>query len=408
MRRALSLARRGPEEDPNPQVGCVICDPEGRIVAEGWHRGAGTVHAEVDALAHLPEAWRERAADLTVVVTLEPCNHTGRTGPCARALAGLRIGSVVYAVDDAGDDSAGGAESLRAAGIPVLGGTLADEARRELAPWRTSDRDEDAPLRDRVDAPHTAGARTAGHHDHSAAPPERRPSASGPQRARPRRPRIIAKWAQTLDGRAAAENGTSQWITGPEARADVHRRRAEADAILTGTGTVLADDPALTARTPEGGLLVPADEQPIPVVLGNRTLPDAARIRQHPALAAHGLDEPLVVAGDDLEAELSALARYRIYSVFVEAGPRLINSLIAGGLVDELLVYVAPALLGGPKVSIGDLGISDIAEIRRLDVSETVPLGPDLLLKASWHRGSTFPEPIARTFPATAHPREAH
>src|SRR5690606_15295579 len=203
--------------------------------------------------------WQERARELTAVVTLEPCNHTGRTGPCAVALARFGIGAVVYGLQDPGPVSAGGAAALLEHGIEVLGGVRADEVRAFLAPWFE--------------------ARSGGSHGET----ERSPLAvvreraqaipTGSSRPRPRRPRIIAKWAQTLDGRAAAANGTSRWITGPEARADVHRRRAEADAILTGTGTVLADNPSLTARDGRGKLLVPAAEQPIPVVLGARPIP---------------------------------------------------------------------------------------------------------------------------------------
>ncbi|UOQ57314.1 bifunctional diaminohydroxyphosphoribosylaminopyrimidine deaminase/5-amino-6-(5-phosphoribosylamino)uracil reductase RibD [Leucobacter allii] len=347
MRRALGVARRGPVDDPNPQVGCVILDPDGRIVAEGWHRGSGTPHAEIDALAHLPGPWRGRFSELTAVVTLEPCNHTGRTGPCAEALRDAGIGAVAYALDDPGRASSGGAATLRAAGVEVRGGVLAGEARALLGAWLARQGAADA-------------------------------SAPSPLR----RPRVTVKWAQTLDGRAAAADGTSRWITGPEARTDVHRRRAEADAILVGTGTLLADDPELTARDAEGALLVPASEQPIPVVLGHRGIPEAARVRAHPALAARGVPEPLRLPGDDLPAELAGLAARGIGSLFVEGGPRVASALIAAGLADELLVYVAPALLGGPRLALGDLGIPSMAGIARLAVRERLELGADLLVRA--------------------------
>ena len=344
MRRGLAIALRGRADTPNPQVGCVLLDRDGRIVAEGWHRGAGTPHAEVDAIAQLPDAWRQRAHELTAVVTLEPCNHTGRTGPCAVALVELGVGAVAFALSDPGQASAGGAATLRAAGIEVLGGVLAPEARKMLGPWlRTQGRD--------------------------AAPP--------------RRPRVTVKWAQTLDGRAAANDGTSQWITGADARADVHRRRAAADAILVGTGTLLADDPTLTARDSAGGLLVPASEQPIPVVLGRREVPDDARVRAHPALAAHGLTEPLQFTGSDLAADLAALAERGIRSVFVEGGPAVASAIIAAGLADDVLVYVAPALLGGSRLGIGDLGIASISGILRLTDARVQTLGDDLLVTAS-------------------------
>ncbi|QIM17303.1 hypothetical protein G7067_03685 [Leucobacter insecticola] len=135
MRRALVIARRGPAGDINPQVGCVVLDPEGRIVSEGWHRGAGTPHAEVDALSRVPEEWRRRSRELTAVVTLEPCNHTGRTGPCAVALSEFGIGTVVYALSDPGDASSGGAATLRAAGVEVIAGVLPGEARAVIGPW---------------------------------------------------------------------------------------------------------------------------------------------------------------------------------------------------------------------------------------------------------------------------------
>ncbi|UBH04605.1 putative bifunctional riboflavin biosynthesis protein RibG [Leucobacter sp. Psy1] len=413
MRRALTLARRGPAENANPQVGCVILDGEGRIVAEGWHRGLGTAHAEVDALAHLPQEWRERAGELTAVVTLEPCNHTGHTGPCAEALVSIGIGAVAYAVADPGRESAGGAATLREAGVQVLGGVLEREARAQISHWlngaATGSHDAAHGTSTRVGTATGSVPTTRTGAVQAAGPSAASVAASAAARAggaRPRRPRVIAKWAQTLDGRAAAANGTSKWITGPEARADVHRRRAAADAILIGTGTLIADDPELTARTPDGQLLVPAERQPIPVVVGNREIPADAKVRQHPALAAHEISEPIQLPGVDIEAELSALARYRIYTVFVEGGPKIINGMIAAGLVDELLVYVAPALLGGPKVSLGNLGITDISEIRRLQVLETLPLGADLLLRARWSQRVSGREEIAESFPEALARRE--
>lgn len=346
MRRALELAARGPADNPNPQVGCVILDPAGNIVAEGWHRGAGTPHAEVAALTALPDGWRARANELTAVATLEPCNHTGRTGPCAVALSEARIGTVVYSVSDPGDASSGGAATLRSAGAEVLGGVLEPEGLELLASWL-----------------------------------ERQGAVS----QKLSRPRVTVKWAQTLDGRAAAADGSSQWITGPAARRDVHRRRAEADAILVGTGTLIVDDPALTARDENAtdGLLVPAADQPIPVVLGRREIAASARVNQHPALAAHGLDAPLCFDGSDLEEHLTALHERGVRSVFVEGGPTIASAFIAAGLADEVLVYVAPALLGGPRLAIGDLGIESMAGIRRLSIEGIERLGDDLLIRAT-------------------------
>ncbi len=162
----------------------------------------------------------------------------------------------------------------------------------------------------------------------------------------------------------------------------MHRRRAEADAILVGTGTLLADDPALTARAEMGGLLVPAAEQPIPVVFGRREIPQQAQLMQHPALAAHGLTKPLHYPGDHLAAHLADLHARGVRTLFVEGGPAVASSLLRAGLVDEVLIYLAPALLGGPKLALGDLGIDSMAGITRLRVTHFAQLGQDLLIKA--------------------------
>ncbi|WP_449278462.1 bifunctional diaminohydroxyphosphoribosylaminopyrimidine deaminase/5-amino-6-(5-phosphoribosylamino)uracil reductase RibD [Leucobacter sp. GX24907] len=360
MRRALALAERSPAADPNPQVGCVILDSEGRIVAEGWHSGAGTPHAEIDALSRLPESWRDRASELTAVVTLEPCNHTGLTGPCAESLITFGIGSVVYALRDPGPLAAGGADRLRAAGVEVLGGVRETEARRLLATWLAQKAgSEPASLSHTTSLPHAASL-----------------SRTAPV------PHVTVKWAQTLDGRIAAADGSSRWITGADARADVHRRRAQADAILIGTGTLIADDPALTARDAHGALLVPAAEQPVPVVIGHRSIPPHARVLDHPALAAHGLDAPIRLTGDELRSDLSSLAERGFSRVFVEGGSSLITSILAAGLADQLLVYVAAALLGGPRLAVDELGIESMDRISRLQLESTARLGEDLLVIA--------------------------
>ncbi|GAA4367351.1 bifunctional diaminohydroxyphosphoribosylaminopyrimidine deaminase/5-amino-6-(5-phosphoribosylamino)uracil reductase RibD [Agromyces bauzanensis] len=325
MRRALELATRGPASGVNPRVGCVILSPHGDVLAEGWHRGAGTAHAEVDALSKLAPGAAQGA---TAVVTLEPCNHTGRTGPCAVALIDAGIARVVYAVADPGDHSAGGADRLRSAGIEVTAGVLADEAEAFLDDWLFA--------------------------------------------ARHRRPRVTMKWAASLDGRAAASDGSSRWITGQQARADAHRRRAAADAIAVGTGTVLADDPSLTARTSAGELL---DAQPVPVVFGRRPIPADAAVTRHP-------HAPITLRGADLTGDLRELQRRGIRSLFVEGGPTLASAFLAAGLVDELLVYVAPMLLGGPRVAVGDLGVASIAEARHFDFAAFERLGDDLLVVA--------------------------
>ena len=329
MRRALQLALNGPR-GVNPQVGAVILSPTGEVLAEGWHRGAGTPHAEIDALTNLAATHgAEAARGATAVVTLEPCNHTGRTGPCAVALLEAGVGRVVYAVDDPGALSGGGGARLRAAGVDVEAGVLGDEGRALLDSWLTVQR--------------------------------------------LARPRVTVKWAQSLDGRAAASDGTSQWITGPAARADVHVRRAAADAIVVGTGTLLADDPALTARRPDGSLY---EHQPRPVVVGTRAVPQDAAVRRHPVPFMQ--DE-----GDDLADLLDRLRELGAQRVFVEGGPTLASSFVRAGLVDELLIYLAPTLLGGDRLATGDLGVPTIAAQRRLTVTDLARLGDDLLVVAA-------------------------
>lgn len=324
MRRALELARRGPR-GVNPQVGAVLLSPDGTVIAEGWHRGAGTPHAEVAALMQLAPG---AAHGATAVVTLEPCNHTGRTGPCSEALIGAGVARVVYAIPDPNAESSGGGQRLREAGVEVVSGVLADEAEDLLDSWLTVQR---------------LG-----------------------------RPHVTVKWAQSLDGRAAAEDGTSQWITGPAARADVHRRRAAADAIVVGTGTVLADDPALTARDEDGSLY---PDQPLPVVLGEREIPAEAAVRKHP--------HSLVQYPGDLASTLDDLRARGVHRVFVEGGPAVASSFVRHGYVDEYLVYVAPVLLGGDRLAVGDVGVTTIAEARRLAPARIERLGDDLLIVAS-------------------------
>ncbi|WP_243854812.1 bifunctional diaminohydroxyphosphoribosylaminopyrimidine deaminase/5-amino-6-(5-phosphoribosylamino)uracil reductase RibD [Canibacter zhoujuaniae] len=347
MQRACVIARRGPADTPNPQVGCVLVDAAGRIVAEGWHLGSGTPHAEIAALAAAQTRGVTDFSELTAVVTLEPCNHTGRTGPCVAALKAVRIGAVAFGSTDPGALSGGGAGALAAAGIPVKAGVgkLSTDVLR--SDW----------LR-RVGGGSKASNSTG---------------AAGA--AALSRPYTIAKWAQTVDGRAAASDGSSQWITGAAARADVHLRRAAADAIAVGTGTVLADDPSLTARAVNGELLVPAREQPRPVIFGKREIPAAARVNSHPAGA------PIRKNGTDLVKDLNELKAQGINTLFVEGGPTLISALLALNLVDECLVYIAPALLGGKRHAIGDIGVESIAEIKRFSAVETRQLGDDLLVR---------------------------
>ncbi|WP_026095880.1 bifunctional diaminohydroxyphosphoribosylaminopyrimidine deaminase/5-amino-6-(5-phosphoribosylamino)uracil reductase RibD [Microbacterium sp. B19] len=324
MRRALRLARNGPR-GLNPQVGAVILSPAGEVLAEGYHRGAGTAHAEVDALSKLAPG---EARGATAVVTLEPCNHTGRTGPCAVALLEAGVSRVVYALDDPTDAAAGGAERLRSGGVDVEAGLERDAAAELVRDW--------------VHLQRTG------------------------------RPRVTVKWAQSLDGRAAADDGSSQWITGAAARRDVHDRRATADAILAGTGTVLADDPALTARDADGALL---PQQPVPVIVGESEVPAGAAVHRHPR-------EALFFPTHELGAVLDDLGGRGIQTVFVEGGPTLESALLCEGLADEVLVYLAPVLLGGSRLALGDLGVPDIAAARRLEVASIDILGDDIRVVA--------------------------
>ncbi|MFF7011680.1 bifunctional diaminohydroxyphosphoribosylaminopyrimidine deaminase/5-amino-6-(5-phosphoribosylamino)uracil reductase RibD [Streptomyces fimicarius] len=347
MRRAITLATRGlGSTSPNPVVGCVITDATGNLVGEGFHQRAGGPHAEVHAL----RAAGERARGSTAYVTLEPCNHTGRTGPCAQALLAAGISRVVYAVGDPNPQATGGGDTLRAAGVRVEQGLLADEAEAGNAAWLTS--------------------------------------------VRLGRPYVLWKYAATLDGRIAAADATSRWITSPEARADVHRLRAEADAVLVGSGTARTDDPQLGVRGVDGAtqpLRVVVDTNASAVRPGARVLDDTA-----PTLVAVAEDAPTdhlpeaavlrlpraAGRGLDLDALLAALHERGVRSVLLEGGPTLAGAFVAAGKVDKVVGYLAPVLLGAGPAALADAGISTISGALRLDVTETVPIGPDLRITA--------------------------
>jgi diaminohydroxyphosphoribosylaminopyrimidine deaminase/5-amino-6-(5-phosphoribosylamino)uracil reductase len=324
MRRALHLAASGPWPDPNPRVGCVIVGPDGSVVAEGLHHGAGTPHAEIEAL----RLAGPRARGATAYVTLEPCAHTGRTGPCADALVAAGVARVVFAQSDPNPDASGGAERLRAAGVDVLGGVLADEA---------------AALNDRWARGVALG-----------------------------RPLVTWKFAATLDGRSAASDGTSQWITSEASRADTHVLRATRDAVLVGTGTVLADDPRLTARMPSGEL---GPHQPLRAVMGLRDVPASAAVHDGPGELLH-------LRTRDPEVALKELWEQGVRDVWLEGGPTLAAAFLAAGLVDDVYAYLAPALLGSGRAAIADLGITTIADVRRLEVVDVQVLGGDVRVHA--------------------------
>ncbi len=334
MVQAIAAAERGPAWGLNPRVGAVILDSAGNLLATGWHRGVGTAHAEVDALNQLPSGAREHLADATLVVTLEPCNHSGHTGPCSEAVIAAGIGRIVYALSDPGKSSGGGAERLAQAGVTVerYTGEHAGAAAELIHRWYTS--------------------------------------------VSQSRPYFTVKWASSLDGRIAAADGTSQWITGPAARTDTHLRRSEADAILVGTGTLLADDPALTARDADGNLL---PHQPVPVVVGRREVPAGALLRQHP--------NPLVQHdGTDVHELARTLFDAGVRHAFVEGGPTLISALIGADLVDEAVIYLAPTLLGGPFSALANVGVGSIDQQKRLTLVSSTQLGEDIRIVARFAR----------------------
>jgi diaminohydroxyphosphoribosylaminopyrimidine deaminase/5-amino-6-(5-phosphoribosylamino)uracil reductase len=322
MRRALTLAATpGVPLGPNPRVGCVILAADGNEVAEGFHRGAGGPHAEVHALREAGEAARGG----TAVVTLEPCNHTGRTGPCVQALVDAGIRRVVFAQDDTNPVATGGAQSLREAGVEVEHGLYADRARTLNRAWTFAV-------------------------EHG-------------------RPFVTWKFATTLDGRSAAADGTSRWVSSRAARLDTHRLRALCDTMLVGTNTVEVDDPLLTVRDE---LDQPLPRQPLRAVMGLRDLAPDRRVLD-PALAGDAETVHLRTR-DPHEALATLFARDRQH-VFLEGGPTLAAAFLREDLVDEVVTYVAPMLLGAGRQAVGDLGIGTIADAQHLDLVESTVVG---------------------------------
>ena len=344
MARALELAARGLDTThPNPRVGCVIAAGS-TMIAEGWHVRAGGLHAEAVALAEAGSA----ARGATAYVTLEPCCHSGRTPPCTAALIAAGIRRVVYGAADPNPRvNGGGEQALRSAGIDVNGGLLAAESERLNSGFML--------------------------------------------RMRRGWPLVRTKIAASLDGRTALADGRSQWLTCEAARQDVQRWRARSAAILTGVGTVLADDPALNVR--ESGRALPV--QPLRVILDStcRT-PPVARILAQPGtvllfaggdnarravLSSRGTvveTAPAAARGVDLEAVLRRLAELEINEVWVEAGPTLNGALLAAGLVDELVVYLAASVLGASA-----RGMFDIPPLASLAVR------PEFRLQSARHLG---------------------
>lgn len=380
--RAAKLARFGAANTLNPQVGCIIINRAGRIVAEGWHNGAGTAHAEIMALAALPKTLQalEQKPELTAVVTLEPCAHTGRTGPCVAALLAAGITDVVYAVTDNSPLACGGAAQLVKHGVRV---TQLYSAECELlaAEWQQRQTE----LQDQQGTQATVvpqDSQLAARDKHTQQPGQTAPVRRAKLAASTAEiPFVTLKWAQSLDGRIAAQDGSSQWITGTEARQDVHQRRAQADAIIVGTGTVLTDNPTLTARTVAGELLVSAANQPVPVVFGDRQIPKTAAINSHPALAVRNLKKPLQFGRQDLLKSLKALKVAGCNRVFVEGGAGLITEFLRAGIYDEILIYIAPVLLGGQQLAVQNIGVESISEALRFNEIARARLGQDTLVR---------------------------
>ncbi|WP_375475353.1 bifunctional diaminohydroxyphosphoribosylaminopyrimidine deaminase/5-amino-6-(5-phosphoribosylamino)uracil reductase RibD [uncultured Jatrophihabitans sp.] len=325
MHRALALAEtvRG-RTSPNPAVGAVVLTPAGELAGEGATAPAGGPHAEIRALA---EAGDE-ARDSTAVVTLEPCAHTGRTGPCTEALRAAGVARVVYAVDDPTPAAAGGASVLREAGVDVVGGVEEHAAASgALRPWLHA--------------------------------------------VRTGRPFVTWKFAATLDGRVAAADSTSRWISSAPSRADAHLLRATVDAIVVGSGTVLADDPQLTARLGE----TLADQQPLRVVLDRRH-------RVHDGRVLDSAAETLILDTAVPRFALKALFDRGVRHVLLEGGPTLAGAFLEDHCVDEVVAYLAPLLLGAGPNALGEAGIGTLVDAAVLEVESVSRTGNDVKVVA--------------------------
>jgi len=361
MRMAARAGARGiGRVEPNPAVGCVIASDDGRIIGIGHHQRFGAPHAEIEALAACRAAGHDpRGA--TMIVTLEPCAHAGKTGPCTEAIIQAGIGRVIYARADPNPIAAGGAHRLRDAGIA----SALDDSVREAVELG-------APFAKRI--------------------------ASG-------LPWIIAKWAQTIDGRVASRTGSSKWISNESSRRAVHRLRGRVDAIVTGIGTVMRDDPRLTARgvpvrriarrivldssirTPVGCSLIRSiGEVPVTII----ALESGVKVHSDRvgALRSAGAEVIGVPAGPDgrvdpVEAMRLLVDRYDATRVLVEAGPRIMGALLAHALVDEAHVYVAPLVLGDPAgLCPADVGIArELTDATRMRLRSVKRIGDDVVMK---------------------------
>jgi diaminohydroxyphosphoribosylaminopyrimidine deaminase / 5-amino-6-(5-phosphoribosylamino)uracil reductase len=350
MSQALRLAARGfYTTRPNPRVGCVIVK-DNQLIAEGWHYRAGEGHAEVNAL----HAAGDKSRNATAYVTLEPCSHTGKTGPCANALISAGIARVVYAMQDPNPLVAGrGLKILRDAGIEVDGPILESSA-RELNPGFI-------------------------------------------KRMEKKIPYVRCKLAMSLDGRTAMPDGKSQWITGPDARSDVQRLRAQSGAIISGADTIILDNASLTLRESELHLENAKDIVALPplrVLLDSRqrVTPDAQFFKiQSPILLVHALDQPVNQYPDwvevislsgvdqkiDLQKLMRLLAERQINDVLIESGATLAGSFLSAGLIDELIIYMAPKLMGNLARPLFELPLTELGSAVDLQIVDVRAVGKD-------------------------------
>jgi len=321
MQRAIALSEKGlGKTSPNPIVGAVIIDAAGNVIGEGFHdRMNSPGHAEVVAIANATQ----NIKGATIVVTLEPCNHVGSTGPCTQAIVDAGISTVVFAVDDPNLVASGGAEVLQAAGIKVISGVLEEEAAYANRAWL--------------------------------------------MKIKKNRPFFTWKVATTLDAKIAAVDGTSKWITNETSRADVQVLRRQADAILVGTNTVITDDPHLIPRGDFAGY----SQNPIRVICGEQDLPKDAQVFDEAA-------QTVVVKSKDLDLLVEKLNELGINHVFVEAGPTLASAMVDHCLMDELVIYQAPSLLGSGKPFFTFDFQTTISDQMRLDHISTVVLDGDV------------------------------
>jgi diaminohydroxyphosphoribosylaminopyrimidine deaminase/5-amino-6-(5-phosphoribosylamino)uracil reductase len=314
MARAIDCARLGLGKTfPNPIVGAVITSADGEVLSEGFHQGGD--HAEVLAL----NAVKEIPAGSIIYVSLEPCNHHGKTPPCVDAIINSGIKKVVYAVSDPNPIATGGEERLRAAGIEVQSGIGEEQARLENRAWLT--------------------------------------------KMELGRPRITWKIASTMDGKVAASDGTSKWITGDLARTDVARMRSQVDGIVTSTATVIADDPLLTSKG--------FGKNPVRIVMGETELSAKMRISNDAA-------ETVLIKSRNFD-DLFSLAKERGFNeLLIESGPTFGTAFLRANLIDEIVLFQAPALLGSGTPSIGDLGITNISGRLDFEISDVEVIGSDL------------------------------